>query len=157
VQLAVTGVHELSEAMWPALQPGARWLTFGPIGETSFFFFNRDSRAASLLVPCGNGMAARGRVAEKVPDAAEARGINGSDATARFGFRFGLYLQWCRILIWPANALTPGTATTEARSIHRRKTVRAIPLPEISEANLHIYNAWTRAGLSCASLGSAAE
>ena len=71
IQLALTGVHELSEAMWlPSSRVEMAWI--GPIVRNEVFFFTVILGAAALLV-LREWMAARGQAVSSVSDAAERR------------------------------------------------------------------------------------
>src|SRR6202790_3513258 len=71
IQLALTGVHELSEAMWlPSSRVEMAWI--GPIVRNEVFFFAVILGAAAILV-LREWMAARGQAASSVSDAAERR------------------------------------------------------------------------------------
>jgi high-affinity iron transporter len=139
VQLALTGIHELSEAMWlPSSRVEMAYV--GPIVRNEFFFFTVILGAAALLV-LREWMAARGRAAVNVPDAAERRRIEWERRKQRRWAFASAFTCTAVILILAAEfAYTRVTATTEARSIQSESGAVRIPLSEISDANLHIYS-----------------
>ena len=139
VQLALTGVHELSEAMWlPSSK--AEMAYVGPIVRNEFFFFTVILGAAALLV-LREWMAARGRAAENAPDAAERRRLEWERRKQRRWAFASAFTCTAVILILAAEfAYTRVTATTEAKSIQSDNGTVRIPLAEISDPNLHIYN-----------------
>jgi uncharacterized membrane protein len=139
VQLALTGVHELSEAM---LIPSSRveMAYVGPIVRNEFFFFTVILGAAALLV-LREWMSARGRAAESVTDGAERRRMEWERRKQRRWAFASAFTCTAVILILAAEfAYTRVTATTEARSIQAENEAVRIPLSEISDANLHIYS-----------------
>ena len=139
VQLALTGVHELSEAMWlPSSRVEMAYV--GPIVRNEFFFFTVILGAAALLV-LREWMAARGRAAENVPDAAERRRLEWERRKQRRWAFASAFTCTAVILILAAEfAYTRVSATTEARSIQSENGSVRIPLSEISDSNLHIYS-----------------
>jgi uncharacterized membrane protein len=139
VQLALTGIHEVSEAMWiPSSRLEMAYV--GPIVRNEFFFFTVILGAAALLV-LREWMAARGRAVENVPDAAERRRIEWERRKQRRWAFASAFTCTAVILILAAEfAYTRVTATTEARSIQSDNGTVHIPLAEISDANLHIYS-----------------
>jgi FTR1 family protein len=138
VQLALTGVHELSEAMWlPSSKVEMAYV--GPIVRNEFFFFIVIFGAAALLV-LREWMAARGRATENVPDAVERRRLEWERRKQRRWAFASAFTCTAVILILAAEfAYTRVTATTEARSVESENGAVRIPLSEISDANLHIY------------------
>jgi FTR1 family protein len=139
VQLALTGVHELSEAMWlPSSKVEMAYV--GPIVRNEFFFFTVILGAAALLV-LREWMAARSRATENVPHAAERRMLEWERRKQRRWAFASAFTCTAVILILAAEfAYTRVTATTEAKSIQSDNGAVRIPLAEISDANLHIYS-----------------
>ena len=139
LQLALTGVHELSEAMWlPSSKVEMAYV--GPIVRNEFFFFTVILGTATLLV-LREWMAARSRSAENVADAAERRRLEWERRKQRRWAFASAFTCTAVILILAAEfAYTRVTATTEARSIQSDSGVVRIPTSEISDANLHIYS-----------------
>jgi high-affinity iron transporter len=139
VQLALTGVHELSEAMWiPSSKIEMAYV--GPIVRNEFFFFTVILGTAALLV-VREWMAARGGAAENVPDAVERRRIEWERRKRRRWAFASTFTCTAVILILAAEfAYTRVTATPEARSIQSENGIVRIPLAEISDPNLHIYS-----------------
>jgi high-affinity iron transporter len=139
VQLTLTGIHEFSEAMWlPSSKTEMAYV--GPIVRNEFFFFTVILGAAALLV-LREWMAARGRAAENVPDAAERRRLEWERRKQRRWAFASAFTCTAVILILAAEfAYTRVSATTEARSIQSESGSVRIPLSEISDSNLHIYS-----------------
>ena len=141
VQLALTGIHELSEAMWlPSSRVEMAYV--GPIVRNEFFFFTVILGAAALL-GIREWIAARGKTAlEDLPvDGADRRRLEWERRKQRRWALASAFTCTAVILILAAEfAYTRVTATTEARSIEASNGAVHIPMAEISDANLHIYS-----------------
>jgi len=139
IQLALTGVHELSEAMWlPSSRVEMAYV--GPIVRNEFFFFTVILGAAALLV-LREFMAARGHAVDSVPDAAERRRIEWERRKQRrWAFASTLTCTAVILILAAEFAYTRVTATPEAKSIQSENGAVRIPISEISDSNLHIYN-----------------
>jgi high-affinity iron transporter len=139
IQLALTGIHELSEAMWlPSSRVEMAYV--GPIVRNEVFFFAVILGAAALLV-LREWMAARSRTSEAVTDAAERRRLEWERRKQRRWAFASAFTCTAVILILAAEfAYTRVTATTVARAIQADGSVVRIPLAEVSDANLHIFS-----------------
>jgi high-affinity iron transporter len=140
VQLALTGIHELSEAMWlPSSRVEMAYV--GPIVRNEFFFFTVILGAVALLM-VREWIAARAQRVENLPaDAAERRRLEWERRKQRRWALASAFTCTAVILILAAEfAYTRVTATTEARSIQADNGAVRIPMTEISDANLHIYS-----------------
>ena len=139
VQLALTGIHELSEAMWlPSSRMEMAYV--GPIVRNEVFFFTVILGAAALLV-LREWMAARTQAAANVADAAERRRLEWERRKQRRWAFASAFTCTAVILILAAEfAYTRVSATTEARSIQAEGSEVRIPLSEVSDSNLHIYS-----------------
>ena len=139
VQLALTGIHELSEAMWlPSSRVEMAYV--GPIVRNEVFFFTVILGAAALLV-LREWMAARTQSAASVADAAERRRLEWERRKQRRWAFASAFTCTAVILILAAEfAYTRVSATTEARSIQAEGSEVRIPLSEVSDSNLHIYS-----------------
>ncbi|MBZ5699983.1 MAG: DUF2318 domain-containing protein, partial [Acidobacteriia bacterium] len=139
IQLALTGIHELSEAMW---LPSSRieMAVVGPIVSNEVFFFGVILGAAALLV-LREWTAARGQAVSNVADAAARRRLEWERRKQRRWAFASAFTCTAVILILAAEfAYTRVAATTEARAIEAIGNEVRIPLAEVSDSNLHIYN-----------------
>ena len=138
VQLALTGIHELSEAMWlPSSK--AEMAYVGPIVRNEFFFFTVILGAAALLV-LREWMAARARAAEIVADAAERRRLEWERRKQRrWTFASAITCTAVIMILAAEFAYSRVSATTETRPIQAENGTVRIPISEISDSNLHIY------------------
>ena len=139
VQLALTGIHELSEAMWlPSSRVEMAYI--GPIVRNEVFFFTVILGAAALLA-LREWMAAGSKVTGDVSDGAERRRLEWERRKQRRWASASAFTCTAVILILAAEfAYTRVTATTEARSIQADGSVVRIPISEVSDSNLHIYS-----------------
>jgi len=139
VQLALTGIHELSEAMWlPSSRVEMAYI--GPIVRNEVFFFTVILGAAALMA-LREWMAAGNKTTDEGSDAAERRRLEWERRKQRRWAFASAFTCTAVILILAAEfAYTRVTATTEARSIQADGSVVRIPLAEVSDANLHIYS-----------------
>ena len=139
IQLALTGVHELSEAMWlPSSRVEMAWV--GPIVRNEVFFFAVILGAAAILV-LREWMAARGQAVSSVSDAAERRHLEWERRKQRrWAFASALTCTAVILILAAEFAYTRVTATPMARVIEATGNEVRIPLAEVSDSKLHIYS-----------------
>ena len=139
IQLALTGVHELSEAMW---LPSSKWemAIVGPIVRNEVFFFTVILGAAALLA-LREWMAAGRQVPAPESDAAERRRQEWERRKQRRWAFASAFTCTAVILILAAEfAYTRVTAAVEAHSVQAANGEVRIPLGEVSDSNLHVYS-----------------
>ncbi len=139
VQLALTGIHELSEAMWlPSSRVEMAYI--GPIVRNEVFFFTVILGAAALLA-LREWFGARAQAPNGASDAAERRRLEWERRKQRRWAFASAFTCTAVIMILAAEfAYTRVAATTEARTIQTDGSVVRIPLAEVSDSNLHIYS-----------------
>jgi FTR1 family protein len=139
VQLGLTGIHELSEAMWlPSSRMEMAWI--GPIVRNEVFFFGVIFGAAALLV-LREWMSARSQAVSNVSDSAERRRLEWERRKQRRWAFASAFTCTAVILILAAEfAYTRVTATTEARTMQASGNEVRIPLADVSDSNLHVYS-----------------
>ena len=139
VQLALTGIHELSEAMWlPSSRVEMAYI--GPVVRDEVFFFTIILGAAALLA-LREWSAAGSRATDGVSDAVERRRLEWERRKQRRWAFASAFTCTAVILILAAEfASARVTATTVARSIQADGGVVRVPISEVSDANLHIYS-----------------
>lgn len=139
IQLALTGIHELSEAMWLPSSKMEMALV-GPIVRNEVFFFTVILGAAALLA-LREWMAAGRQVSPAASDAAERRRIEWERRKQRRWAFASAFTCTAVILILAAEfAYTRVTAAVEARSIEAAGSEVRIPIAEVSDSNLHVYS-----------------
>ena len=139
IQLALTGIHELSEAMWlPSSRVEMAWV--GPIVRNEVFFFAVILGAAAILV-LREWMAARGQAVSSVSDAAERRHLEWERRKQRrWAFASALTCTAVILILAAEFAYTRVTATPMSRVIEATGNEVRIPLAEVSDSKLHIYS-----------------
>jgi high-affinity iron transporter len=139
IQLALTGVHELSEAQWI---PSSRveMAVVGPVVRNEVFFFTVILGAAALMA-LREWLAARGGAVANGGDAAQKRLLEAERRRQRRWAFASAFTCTVVILILAAEfAYTRVMATPEARTVQATGDVVRIPLDEVSDSNLHIYS-----------------
>jgi high-affinity iron transporter len=139
IQLALTGVHELSEAMW---LPSSRWemAVVGPIVRNEVFFFTVILGAAALLA-LREWMAAGRQASAPESDAAERRRQEWERRKQRrWAFASALTCTTVILILAAEFAYTRVTAAVEAHSVQAANGEVRIPLGEVSDSNLHVYS-----------------
>jgi FTR1 family protein len=139
LHLALTGIHELSEAMWlPSSRIEMAWI--GPIVRNEVFFFAVILGTTAILVLRG-WMEARGQAVSSVSDSAERRRLEWERRKQRRWAFASAFTCTAVILILAAEfAYTRVTATTEARTIEASGNEVRVPISEVSDSNLHVYS-----------------
>src|SRR5271163_297870 len=140
-QLALTGIHELSEAMWiPSSK--TEMATIGPIVRNEVFFFVVILGAAALVV-------LREWFSSKAP-AAEAEGNSAERRMREHAFRrqrvwsfaaallcIGVVLSFAGEYVYARSAAAP----SPAQALVAQDGKVRIPLSELTDSSLHFYTA----------------
>ncbi len=140
IQLALTGVHELSEAMW---LPSSRveMALVGPIVRNEVFFFTAILGAAALLVLREWMATARKPADVGASDAAERRRLEWiRRKQRRWAFASAATCTAVILILGAEFAYTRVTATTVSHPIAAAGDVVRIPLADVSDSNLHVFN-----------------
>ena len=150
VQLALTGVHELSEAMWlPSSRVEMAYV--GPIVRNEFFFFTVILGAAALARPARMDGRARPGGGECAGRGGTPSARMGAPQAAPLGVRFGIHLH-CR------HPDSGRGIRVHARDRDDRGPIDPVgkrggshsPCPR-SAMRIFTFTAWTRAEQACAS------
>jgi high-affinity iron transporter len=139
VHLALSGVHELSEAMWlPSSRVEMAYV--GPIVRNEVFLLTVILGTVALLA-IREWSAAGDRAVDGVSDAAERRFLEWERRKRRRWAFASAFTCTAVILILAAEfAYTRVSATPEARAIQATGNEVRVPLAEISDSNLHVYS-----------------
>jgi high-affinity iron transporter len=140
-QLALTGVHELSEAEWIW---SSKWemATIGPIVANEFFFFAVILGAAALAV-LREWQSAKRPADDKNPNAAEKR-------LREYEYRRQRRWSFLAAMLYVAVVLMLGAEFVYARAVDQPSPAESltatngeveIPLSDLSDTNLHFYTA----------------
>jgi high-affinity iron transporter len=139
IQLALTGVHELSEAMWlPSSRVEMAWI--GPIVRNEVFFFTVILGAAAILV-LREWFFARAQAALNISDAVERRRVEWERRKQRRWAFASAFTCTAVILILAAEfAYTRVTAAPTSQTIEASGNEVRVPLSEVSDSNLHVFS-----------------
>jgi high-affinity iron transporter len=140
-QLALTGVHELSESMWiPSSK--LEMSTIGPIVRNEVFFFVLILGAAALLV-LREWFSAKQPVAEEAANPA-ARRMREFEFRRQRRWSFAAAILCIAVVISFAGDYVYGrvaAAPSPARTLIARDNLVRIPLSDLTDSSLHFYTA----------------
>jgi high-affinity iron transporter len=139
VHLGLTGIHELSEAMWlPSSRVEMAYV--GPIVRNEVFFFTVILGAVALM-GLREWFATRGKKVDAVADPAERRRLEWERRKqTRWAFASAFTCTAVILILAAEFAYTRVTATTVARAIQADGSVVRVPISEVSDSNLHIFS-----------------
>src|SRR6202007_2205656 len=139
-QLALTGLHELSEARWlPSSK--AEMAILGPIVRNELFFFVFVFGAAMLLILREWQSAAHEKSAKAAAGDAERRLLESQNRRARRWMMASTVACLTVILVLTADFIytRANSAPPVSRSIAAVGSEVRVPLSEIQDANLHLF------------------
>jgi high-affinity iron transporter len=140
-QLALTGVHELSEAMWiPSSK--LEMSTIGPIVRNEVFFFVLILGAAALVV-LREWFSAKQPVADEAANPA-ARRMREFEFRRQRRWSFAAAILCVAVVISFAGDYVYGrvaAAPSPARMLTAQDNLVRIPLSELTDSSLHFYTA----------------
>jgi high-affinity iron transporter len=140
-QLALTGVHELSEAMWiPSSK--LEMSTIGPIVRNEVFFFVLILGAAALVV-LREWFSAKRPVAEEATNPA-ARRMREFEFRRQRRWSFAAAILCIAVVISFAGDYVYGrvaAAPSPARTLIAQDNLVRIPLSDLTDSSLHFYTA----------------
>jgi high-affinity iron transporter len=139
-QLAVTGLHELSEAQW---LPSSRqeMALVGPIVRNDLFFFVFIFGAAALLILREWQSASRGKDASQPAGQAEKRLLDSQNRKQRRWMMAAATACLAVILVLTADFIyaRANSAPPAARPITAAGNEVRVPLSEVQDGNLHLF------------------
>jgi FTR1 family protein len=141
-QLALTGVHELSESRWiPSSKQ--EMAIIGPIVNNEFFFFVFIFGAAALLVFREWQAASQAKTAREMASDAERRLIEAQNRRARGWMAGAAVASLAVILVLTADFVyaRANSAPPSARAATVAGNEIRVPLSEVQDGNLHLYTA----------------
>jgi high-affinity iron transporter len=140
-QLALTGVHELSEAMWiPSSK--TEMSTIGPIVRNEVFFFVLILGAAALVV-LREWFSAKQPVAEAAANPAERR-MHEYEFCRQRRWSFAAAILCVAVVLCFAGDYVYGrvsAAPSPAKTLVAQDNEVRIPLSDLTDASLHFYKA----------------
>jgi len=139
-QLALTGLHEMSEAMWlPSSRTEMAWI--GPIVRNEVFFFVVILGVAGLAIL--REFLAESRVSSAVENPVERRRVEWERRKRKRWAFAGAFGFLAVILLLTAEFVYARAAAqpADARELTVQGNTVSIPLSELTDSNLHFYSA----------------
>ena len=139
-QLALTGVHELSEARWlPSSK--AEMAILGPIVRNDLFFFVFIFGAATLLILREWQAASQARIAKETMNDAEKRLLESQNRRQRRWMIAAATASLAVILVLTADFIyaRANSAPPSARALEAIGNVARVPLSEVQDGSLHLF------------------
>lgn len=139
-QLALTGVHELSEARWlPSSK--AEMAVLGPIVRNELFFFVFIFGAASLLILREWQAASHARTAKETLNDAEKRLLESQNRRQRRWMIAAATASLTVILVLTADFIyaRANSVPPSARPIEAVRDVVRVPISEVQDGALHLF------------------
>ena len=139
-QLALTGVHELSEARWlPSSK--AEMAILGPIVRNELFFFVFIFGAATLLILREWQAAAHAKVAKETLNEAEKRLLESQNRRQRRWMIAAATASLTVILVLTADFIyaRANSAPPLARPIEAAGNMVRVPVSEVQDGSMHLF------------------
>ncbi len=139
-QLALTGVHELSEARWlPSSK--AEMALLGPIVRNDLFFFVFIFGAAVLLILREWQAASHAKIAKETLNDAERRLLESQNRRQRRWMIAAATASLAVILALTADFIyaRANSAPPSARPIEAAGNVVRVPVSEVQDGNMHLF------------------
>jgi high-affinity iron transporter len=141
-QLALTGLHELSESRW---LPSSKheMAVIGPIVNNEFFFFVFIFGAAALLVFREWQTARTGKATQTASNDAEKRLVEAQNRRQRRWMAAAAVASLAVILVLTADFVyaRANSAPPSARVVQVSGSEIRVPLSEVQDGNLHLFTA----------------
>ncbi|HEX4544727.1 MAG TPA: Fe-S-containing protein [Candidatus Acidoferrum sp.] len=139
-QLALTGLHELSEARWlPSSK--AEMAVLGPIVRNEVFFFVFIFGAATLLILREWQAAAHAKVAQDALNDAEKRLLESQNRRQRGWMMAAATASLAVILVLTADFIyaRANSAPPSARAVSAAGELVRVPVSEVQDGNMHLF------------------
>jgi len=140
VQLAVTGLHELSEARWlPSSK--TEMAVLGPIVANELFFFVFVFGAATLMIFREWQSASHNKATTAVTSDAERRLIESQNRRQRRWMIAAASMSLAVILALTADFIYAkvNSAPPQARAVEAVNDIVKVPVSEVQDGNLHLF------------------
>jgi len=139
-QLALTGLHELSEARWLPSSKGEMAI-LGPIVRNELFFFVFIFGAAILLISREWQAASQGRTAKETLNEAERRLLESQNRRQRRWMIAAATASLTVILALTADFIyaRANSAPPQVRAIEADGGIVHVPISEVQDGNMHLY------------------
>jgi len=140
IQLAVTGLHELSEARWlPSSK--AEMALLGPIVSNELFFFILVFGAVALMILREWQSATHLKATTAAASDAERRLVEAQNRRQRRWMAAGAIASLAVILVLTADFIYAhaNSAPPQARVVEATNSLVRIPVAEVQDGNLHLF------------------
>jgi len=140
VQLAVTGLHELSEAQWlPSSK--TEMAVLGPIVANELFFFVFVFGAAALMIVREWQAASHNKATTAVTNDAERRLMESQNRRQRRWMIAAASMSLAVILALTADFIYAkvNSAPPQARAVEAVNGIVKVPVAEVQDGNLHLF------------------
>jgi high-affinity iron transporter len=140
IQLAITGLHELSEARWlPSSKTEMAFL--GPIVRNELFFFIFVFGAAALMIIREWQSASHSKIEKVAGNDAERRLLEAQNRRQRTWMIAGAVASLAVILVLTADFIyaKANSAPPQARVVEATNNLVRIPVSEVQDGNLHLF------------------
>jgi high-affinity iron transporter len=140
IQLAVTGLHELSEARWiPSSK--MEMAIIGPIARNELFFFIFVFGAAAVMIFREWHAASRSKAVTAATNDAERRLLEAQNRRQRRWMIAAASTSLAVILVLTADFIygQVNAAPPQARTVEAVNNLVRVPVAEVQDGNLHLY------------------
>jgi high-affinity iron transporter len=140
IQLAVTGLHELSEARWiPSSK--TEMAIIGPIARNELFFFIFVFGAAAVMIFREWHAASRSKAVTAAINDAERRLLEAQNRRQRRWMIAAASTSLAVILVLTADFIygQVNAAPPQARTVEAVNNLVRVPVAEVQDGNLHLY------------------
>lgn len=147
IQLAVTGLHELSEARWlPSSK--TEMAILGPIVRNELFFFIFVFGAAAVMIFREWKSASHAKAAKSTTNDAERRLLEAQNRKQRLWMIAAATMSLVVILILTADFIYArvNSAPPDAKPVQAENSLVRIPTAEVADGNMHLYSVKTEKG-----------
>jgi FTR1 family protein len=141
-QLALTGIHELSEARWLPSSKGEMAI-LGPIVRNELFFFVFIFGAAALLILREWQAASHAKLAKDSMNGAERRLLESQNRRQRYWMVAAAIASLTVILVLTADFIyaRANSAPPAARALASVGNTVRVPASEVQDGNMHLFTA----------------
>jgi high-affinity iron transporter len=140
IQLAVTGLHELSEAQWiPSSK--AEMALLGPVVRNDLFFFILVFGAAALMILKEWQSATHSKAVGAVTNPAERRLLESQNRKQRLWMIAAAVMSLSVILVLTADFIYAkvSAAPVQAQPVEAVKGIVRVPVAQVQDGNLHLF------------------
>ena len=140
IQLAVTGLHELSEAQWiPSSK--AEMALLGPVVRNDLFFFIFVFGAAALMILKEWQSASHSRAVAAVTNPAERRLLESQNRKQRLWMIAAAVMSLSVVLVLTADFIYAkvNAAPVQAQPVEAVNGIVRVPVAQVQDGNLHLF------------------